>query len=325
MKKIIKYTGLIAIATTLFYGCTLQTYSTLSTQSATVTFQSFYDDLMPYGTWMDYPGYGQVWHPRVEEEFRPYVTRGHWMYSNEGWAWVSDYNWGWAPFHYGRWMYDDFYGWLWVPGYEWSPAWVTWGNVDDYYAWAPLLPEVNVSIQFNLWKPNIFYWNICPRKNIYDRNLHFNVHRPDRVPDFNNRISIFNNFNLTRVHKQYYSKGPERAEVERYSNQSIGEVILKNARKVAQVAPAPNTSERKVFRPKLQQDNKPREYKRVENDRVNPIRNNDQKPAAPPTEQKRNIEKLPVYKHVERPARTPEPQKNNPDQPKKQGKKIVPF
>jgi len=28
---------------------------------------------------------------------------------------ASDYNWGWAPFHYGRWAYDPFYGWMWVP------------------------------------------------------------------------------------------------------------------------------------------------------------------------------------------------------------------
>lgn len=313
------------VTTILFSGCAMQPYSTLSTVSTTVTFQSFYDDLMPYGIWMDYPGYGQVWHPRLEDDFRPYNTNGYWMYSTEGWAWVSNYNWGWGPFHYGRWMYDDLYGWLWVPGYDWSPAWVTWGDVDDYYAWAPLLPGVNVSVQFNLWRPNLFYWNLCPRKNIYDRDLHKKIERPDRVRDFDNRITIRNNFNTTRTHNQFYSKGPDVKEVEKYSNRKIEEVTLKTVR---QVNPVPDTrDDRKVFRPGIPQDPQPREYKRVENDKTDPIRKNDQRPTVQKPEQKKNIEKLPVYKNenrvqpdIKRPERKTEPVKKVPDQQKKPGK-----
>src|SRR5437762_2316586 len=99
-----------------------------------VSYQTFYDDLSPYGQWVDYPGYGYVWVPDAGSDFRPYSTNGHWVWSEDyEWMWVSDYDWGWAPFHYGRWEEDPAYGWFWVPGYEWSPAWVIWRNGGDYY------------------------------------------------------------------------------------------------------------------------------------------------------------------------------------------------
>src|SRR5947209_2737938 len=70
--------------------------------SVTVDFNTFYNDLSPYGRWINHPNYGQVW-VYNEEGFRPYYTNGHWDYTDYGWEWVSDYDWGWAPFHYGRW------------------------------------------------------------------------------------------------------------------------------------------------------------------------------------------------------------------------------
>jgi hypothetical protein len=301
MKNALKYRMILGITAILFSGCLTGSYTTLSTVSPTVTFQSFYDDLMPYGTWIDYPGYGQVWHPRAEDDFRPYASNGNWVYSNEGWGWESNYNWGWAPFHYGRWLYDDLYGWLWIPGYEWSPAWVTWGDVDDYYAWAPLMPDVNINIQFGNWRPHNFYWNVCPRNNIYDRDLFHKIERPDRIRDFGNRVNIINNFNTTRTRKQFYSKGPEARDVERYSNRKVDQVILKTVKKVP---PEPQEGNiRKVFRPSPVQIPQPREYRRVENNQTNPVRNNEQRPARQKDEQIRNIEKLPVYKPIEEPRR----------------------
>lgn len=301
MKRIIKSGFLAAVIAVMFTGCFQGNYSTLSTVSATITFQTFYDDLSPYGIWMDYPGYGQVWHPRQEGDFRPYASNGYWIYTSEGWAWFSNYNWGWAPFHYGRWFYDDFYGWLWVPGYEWSPAWVTWGYVDDYYAWAPLMPEVNVSIYFNSWKPNNLYWNLCHRNHIYERNLYNKIERPERVTDFNNRVTVMNNFNTTRTNKLVYSKGPDVTEVEKSINRKIEPITLKTVRKVPAITEPAN--ENKVFRPTIPQAPKPSEYKRVENEKVSPIRSNEQKPSLPKVEQNRNIERLPVFKNT--PVQTP--------------------
>ena len=97
-----------------------------------VDYQTFYDELSPHGNWVEYPGYGYVWQPSIGNDFRPYSTGGHWVWSDRyEWVWVSDYDWGWAPFHYGRWFHDGRYGWLWVPGYEWSGAWVTWRDGGD--------------------------------------------------------------------------------------------------------------------------------------------------------------------------------------------------
>src|SRR5688572_16631158 len=70
--------------------------------SSSISYQQFYDDLSPYGQWINNPEFGHVWVPRLSG-FRPYYSNGHWAYTNYGWTWVSNYNWGWAPFHYGRW------------------------------------------------------------------------------------------------------------------------------------------------------------------------------------------------------------------------------
>ncbi|HZE82813.1 MAG TPA: DUF6600 domain-containing protein, partial [Puia sp.] len=128
-------------------------------QDPEVSYQSFYDQLSPYGQWVDDPGYGYVWMPEVGPDFKPYATNGHWVYTDEGWTWASNYNWGWATFHYGRWFYQDGYGWMWQPGNEWAPAWVSWRNSSDYYGWAPLAPEVSLSISFGGgYNPPPHYW-----------------------------------------------------------------------------------------------------------------------------------------------------------------------
>ena len=72
--------------------------------------------LQPYGTWVDDPTYGTVWVPSpdtVGPDFQPYVSSGHWAYDND-YVWVSDYPWGWAPFHYGRWVTVEGRGWSWI-------------------------------------------------------------------------------------------------------------------------------------------------------------------------------------------------------------------
>ena len=92
-----------------------------------VSFQVFYDELSPYGQWVDYPGYGYGWIPAAGTGFVPYGSNGQWVYTDLGWTWTSYYSWGWAPFHYGRWIYDGYYGWVWMPDYTWAPSWCVWG------------------------------------------------------------------------------------------------------------------------------------------------------------------------------------------------------
>src|SRR5690554_3194351 len=109
-----------------------------------VSMETFYEELSPYGVWIEDPQYGRVWRPDVDQdEFRPYYTNGHWEMTKYGNTWVSDYDWGWAPFHYGRWHHSSRRGWVWVPDVHWGPAWVSWRSGGGYYGWAPLGPGIN--------------------------------------------------------------------------------------------------------------------------------------------------------------------------------------
>jgi hypothetical protein len=107
-------------------------------------YQQFESELSPYGSWVDDGTYGRVWIPQaslVGDDFFPYGTGGQWSNTDYGWTWVSDYSWGWAPFHYGRWVTVGGYGWCWVPGRNWGPGWVTWRAGGGYAGWAPLPPH----------------------------------------------------------------------------------------------------------------------------------------------------------------------------------------
>ena len=110
---------------------------------AEVSVNYFYDNLAPYGSWVDVEGYGRCWRPSVmvyNPGWQPYCDHGHWVYTDCGWYWSSDYSWGWAPFHYGRWFQVPRWGWCWTPDTVWGPSWVTWRYSDDYCGWAPLPP-----------------------------------------------------------------------------------------------------------------------------------------------------------------------------------------
>ncbi|MBA4166571.1 MAG: hypothetical protein H0X41_03335, partial [Chitinophagaceae bacterium] len=116
--------------------------------SASVDFNTFYQQLSPYGQWRDVPHYGRVWSYN-EPGFRPYATNGQWENTDEGWYWNSNYAWGSIPFHYGRWEQDPYYGWIWIPGYDYAPAWVVWSQADDYYGWAPLGYGLDINVSFS--------------------------------------------------------------------------------------------------------------------------------------------------------------------------------
>jgi hypothetical protein len=109
-----------------------------------VNFTYFHDQLAPFGTWLEVPGYGQCWYPEKviagNPDWRPYYDNGKWVQTDNGLFWQSDYTWGDIPFHYGRWIRDPRYGWLWVPDYTWGPAWVCWrqAEADGCIGWAPL-------------------------------------------------------------------------------------------------------------------------------------------------------------------------------------------
>ncbi len=136
-----------------------------------VSFQVFYDQLSPYGLWVNYPNYNYVWIPNVDANFAPYSTAGQWVMTEYGWTWVSGYSWGWAPFHYGRWDYDDYYGWFWVPDNEWGPSWVVWRKAHGYYGWAPMRPGMNINMNFDSRYGDVNHWNFVRYNDFGKTNI----------------------------------------------------------------------------------------------------------------------------------------------------------
>lgn len=181
-----------------------------------ITFETFYDELAPYGRWMRNPQYGSVWIPDVPRGFQPYSTAGYWEQTEYGNTWVSEYDWGWAPFHYGRWSYDDYYGWFWVPDYEWGPAWVNWRSGGGYYGWAPLGPGVNINVSINI--PS-FWWVFVPQRYILSPGWHSYCAPQRRVSHYYNNTVVINNY--YRNNNRTYVYGPRRDEIERITRRSV--------------------------------------------------------------------------------------------------------
>jgi len=228
--------------------------NTASAQPAgDVSYQNFYDELSPYGRWIDYPEYGYVWCPDEGPDFRPYSTNGHWVWSDDyEWMWVSDYSWGWAPFHYGRWFYDDMYGWMWMPGYEWSPAWVAWRSGGDYYGWAPLRPGISISFGFSIgsYSPPYNYWCFTPCRYITSPRIYDYCVSPRQNVTIINNTTIINNYNYSR---NVFVTGPRRTDAERFTNSRINSVRVRDISRPGRAGFRNN--EVSIYRPSIQRDN----------------------------------------------------------------------
>lgn len=197
-----------------------------------ISFQTFYDQLSPYGIWVYSPQYGYVWAPSVGRYFKPYGSNGRWVYTHYGWTWVSDYRWGWAPFHYGRWIYDDWRGWLWIPGYDWAPAWVAWGYYGNNYGWAPLAPGININVNFG-WRPPSGWWTFVPGNRFGGSNWNNYTIRNNRNITVNNITIINNVYNGNHGSNRVQSpwmRGPEARDVERVTNTRIRPMEITDAR-----------------------------------------------------------------------------------------------
>ncbi|MES2129866.1 MAG: DUF6600 domain-containing protein [Pseudomonadota bacterium] len=90
-----------------------------------------YEELEQNGYWRESAEYGAIWMPRnVPVDWAPYRD-GRWTWvSPWGWTWVDNAPWGYAPFHYGRWVVIERH-WYWAPGRYvgrpvWAPALVGW-------------------------------------------------------------------------------------------------------------------------------------------------------------------------------------------------------
>lgn len=177
---------------------------------AEVNVNYFNDTLTPYGSWVDVEGYGRCWRPTVviyDSSWRPYCDRGHWVYTDYGWYWDSDYSWG-VTFHYGRWFRSPRLGWCWYPDTVWAPSWVTWRSDNDYCGWAPLPPfadfrpgfgffyrGTSVALNFDFGLGADCFMFVSP-DHFCDRHPRSFCLAPQRVPEVFRRTTVVNNFNL---------------------------------------------------------------------------------------------------------------------------------
>ena len=214
MKQIIKLPAVILGLVLLFTGVT----QSVMAQDDDVSLETFYEELSPYGTWTQDPDHGYVWMPDVDQDnFRPYYTDGHWAMTEYGNTWVSDYDWGWAPFHYGRWITNRFNQWIWIPDTVWGPAWVSWRSGDGYYGWAPLSPGIDVNVGIGGFNIPLDWWVFIPQINIYST----------RYPSYNRRNQAF--FNRTSLINYTYGgrgrhtfyTGPRADDIRRVTRRDV--------------------------------------------------------------------------------------------------------
>ena len=149
-----------------------------------------YQDLDDNGEWRTVPEYGAVWVPRgVVAGWAPYHY-GHWVWLEPwGWTWVDDAPWGFAPFHYGRWAYVGY--WAWVPGPVavrpvYAPALVAWVGG----------PSFSFSVSFGAGAAGVAWFPLGPRE------VYVPAYRAS--PTYVNRVNvtnttIVNNINITNI------------------------------------------------------------------------------------------------------------------------------
>ena len=138
-----------------------------------------YQDLDAYGDWQPADEYGSVWYPRaVTDDWAPYRF-GRWAWVEPwGWTWIDQAPWGFAPFHYGRWVLIQG-RWGWTPGRPavrpvYAPALVGWlGN-----------PGWSVSFGFGS-APAVGWFPLAPRE-VY-------------VPSYRHSSSYVRQINVTHV------------------------------------------------------------------------------------------------------------------------------
>lgn len=230
----------------------IATSNCVAAQHPSVSFQVFYDELSPYGSWIETPEYGYAWVPNVDGEFAPYSTNGDWVYTDAGWTWVSNYPWGWAPFHYGRWYDSPRHGYMWIPDTEWSPGWVTWRDSDDYYGWAPMGPGITISITLGsgYYVPDN-YWRFVRRRNFGRGGGHRHYVHISQNQSLIRSSRIMNNARFDDRRRVKYNPGPNRQDVEKNIGRSIAPIPMHDGLK-----PGENVRNNRleIYRPDVQKN-----------------------------------------------------------------------
>ena len=142
------------------------------------------EDLDRYGRWDNHPEYGVLWFPyEVQAGWAPY-RNGYWAWVRPwGWTWVDEARWGFAPFHYGRWVH-------------WRGRWGWWpGSYVARPVYAPALVGwvggSNWGVSINIGGPAIGWVPLAPREifvpwyrhtPVYVDRINRRPHLPSRKP-----------------------------------------------------------------------------------------------------------------------------------------------
>lgn len=221
------------------------------------------EELDRHGRWEQVPEVGTVWIPRtVPVGWVPY-SAGHWAWvSPWGWTWVDDAPWGFAPFHYGRWVVVH-NRWCWAPGSYvrrpvYAPALVGWVDAGrlrhrhhgPHVGWFPLAPREVYVPSYRVSPRYVQRVNITHVTNI--TNVTTIVRNPNQVvrdTDYRN----YRHANAVTVVPQtvLVNRQPVAPVAARWRNDpSVRQWIGQPARNVAVVAPAVATP---VVSPAVQQ------------------------------------------------------------------------
>ncbi len=186
-----------------------------------------YEDLDENGQWDSDPEYGTVWYPRsVAADWAPY-RYGHWVWvSPWGWTWVDDASWGFAPFHYGRWVVARG-RWCWVPSPP-RPAYVTREYVRPVYAPALVAwvggPRFGVGVAIGGAAAGVAWFPLGPR-DVYTPSYHVSERYVERVNVSN--TTIVNRTQVTNVYNNVYVNNTKNVSVTNitYQNQRANNAV----------------------------------------------------------------------------------------------------
>ena len=225
-----------------------------------VSIDFFYDNLSDGGSWLDVGDYGYCWQPSVavsNTNWRPYAD-GYWAFTDQGWTWISYEDFGWATYHYGRWIRLRGRGWVWVPGREWGPAWVSWRTGGDYVGWAPLPPRrageywdespitARVDIDFDIGPAS---YNFIDVRYIGEPVLRERIFAPEQNVTYITKT--VNVTNITYNNSAVYNYGPDYNTLSRYSTRPIQRLTLRRETNADPAAAAKSNSVMKVEGDKL--------------------------------------------------------------------------
>jgi hypothetical protein len=216
-----------------------------------------YEDLDDHGGWRPVPEYGEVWFPHTTiVGWAPY-RYGHWAYVYPwGYTWIDDAPWGFAPFHYGRWInYNGVWGWVPCPPPRpdvvyvrpvYAPALVAWVGGPHFgvgiaiggganVGWFPLGPR---EVYVPSYPVSRTYINNVNVSNTTVNTTVINNYYNTTVINRNTTI-VNNNVNVTQVHQTYVNQSVPGAVTATTpqaftSAQSVAKNVVKvDARQVA--------------------------------------------------------------------------------------------